>query len=150
MIHFFRRAKSDSATCFNALRMSIGYRLLCVSPDTSVIIVGCRRIREWSSSPCEEDDLNGAQQDQEVEEKREILDVVEVILQFLERVVYRGAIAILDLSPAREAGLHGQPLHVVRDLFLKRVDEFRSLGARADEAHVPDQDIEELRELVEP
>src|SRR5216684_429901 len=134
MIHFFRRTKSDIATCLNAVRMSIGYRLLELSPGSRCL-----------STTGEEDDLNRVQQDEEIQEKGKVLDVVEIVLQLLERVVDRSAIAILDLGPAGDSWLHGEALHVVRDLLLKLMDELRPLGARPDEAHVPDQDVEELR-----
>jgi hypothetical protein len=40
-------------------------------------------MRVSSSTPSEKDNLNRIQQNQEVEEEREVLDVVEVILQLL-------------------------------------------------------------------
>src|SRR2546430_8939728 len=104
----------------------------------------------WSSASSEEDDLYRVEQDQKVEEQRQILDVVEVVLQFFERIFDRSAVTVFDLGPAGDAGLHGQPFHVVRNLFLEGMDEFRTLGAGSDEAHVAQQDVEELRQLVEP
>src|SRR5713226_8496526 len=138
MIHFFRRTKSDSATCFNALRMSIGYRLLGLSPGS-----------RYLSTTGEENDLDRVEQDQEIEEERKVLDVVQVVLQLLERVVDRSAVAVLDLGPAGDSRLHREPLHVVRDLSLEFVDELRPLGSWPDEAHVAEQHVEELGELVE-
>src|SRR5215470_18385976 len=137
-IHFFRRTNSDRATCLSVLTMSIGYRLLRRCPDPRV-----------SSTPGEQHDLHGVEQDQEVEEQREVLDVVEVVLQLLERIFDRGAVAILDLRPAGESRLHGQPLHVIRDFLLQALHELRSLRSRSDEAHVTDENVDQLRELVE-
>src|SRR6266849_525374 len=138
MTHFFRRAKSDSATCFSAVKMSIGYRLLGLSPGT-----------RYLSTTREENYLDRVQQNQEIEEERKVLDVVQIVLQLLERVVDRGAVTVLDLGPAGDSRLHREPLHVVRDLPLEFVDELRPLGTRPDEAHVAEQHIEELGELVE-
>src|SRR5262249_18152212 len=137
-IHFFRRTSSDRATCLRVLTMSIGYRLLRRCPDPRV-----------SSTPGEQHDLHGVEQDQEVEEQREILDVVEVVLQLLERIFDRGAVAIPDLRPAGEPRLHGQPLHVVRDFPLQALHELRSFRPGPDEAHVTEQYIDQLGELVE-
>src|SRR5262249_23154158 len=137
-IHFFRRTNSDRATCLRVLTMSIGYRLLR----------GCSDPR-WSSTPGEQHHLHGVEQDQEVEEQREILDVVEVVLQLLQRVFDRGAVAIPDLRPAGEPRFYGQPLHVVRDFLLQALHELRSFRPGPDEAHVTEQHIDQLRGLVE-
>src|SRR5262249_34693271 len=55
-----------------------------------------------------------------------------------------------DLRPARDAGLHAMTDAVVRDLLQQTVDEHRPFRARADEAHIAFQHIEELRDLVDP
>src|SRR5215468_1563919 len=137
-IHFFRRTNSDRATCLRVLTMSIGYRLLR----------GCSDPR-WSSTPGEQHHLHGVEQDQEVEEQREILDVVEVVLQLLQRVFDRGTVAIPNLRHAREPRFHRQPLHVVRDFLLQALHELRSLRSQSDEAHVTEENVDQLRELVE-
>src|SRR5215475_3960763 len=137
-IHFFRRTSSDRATCLRVMTMSIGYRLLRRCPDP-----------RWSSTSGEQHDLHGVEQDQEVEEQRKILDVIEVVLQLLQRIFDRGAVAIPDLRPAGESRLHGQPLHVVRDFLLKALHELRPLRSRSDEAHVTEENVDQLRKLVE-
>src|SRR5215510_14227536 len=137
-IHFFRRTSSDRATCLRVLTMSIGYRLLRRCPDP-----------RWSSTSGEQHDLHGVEQDQEVEEQRKILDVVEVVLQLLQRIFNRGAVAIPDLRPAGEPRFHGQPFHVIRDFLLEALHELRSFRPRPDEAHVTEQHIDQLRELVQ-
>src|SRR5882672_4203691 len=140
MIHFFRLAKSESATCRTMVKMS----------TASFSYVGIRNEPdECSAAPSEQHDLNGVEQDQEVEEERKVLDVVEIVLQLLERVVDGGAVVILVLGPAGDAELHGEPLHVEENLLLEILDELRTLGARSDEAHVAHQHIEELGQLVE-
>src|SRR5258705_12295982 len=98
----------------------------------------------------EENHLYGIEDDEEIEEQREILDVVEVILQLLECALDRRSVLVLYLGPAGDARLDGESFHVVRNLLLQRDHELRPLGARSDEAHVTHQHVEELRQLVQP
>src|SRR3990167_2513556 len=136
--HRFRRAMTERATCLRTVKMSM-----------------------WSCSPChawvgqprlapsrEENDLDRVQQDQEIQEEGEVLDVVEIVLELLEGILQRGPVAVAHLRPAGDPRLHGEAFQVERDLLLELVDEFGPLGARADEAHVPDQHVEEMRQLV--
>ena len=55
----------------------------------------------------------------------------------------------VDLGPAGDAGLDPVSHHVVRDLVLELVDESRALGSRADERHLSQEDVPELRKLVD-
>ena len=53
------------------------------------------------------------------------------------------------LCPAGHARAHFVAKHVVRKLVAELLHELRALGTRADDAHVADQHIEQLRQLVE-
>src|SRR5690606_8727133 len=90
------------------------------------------------------------QQDHEVEHQAVVLDVEQVELQLFPGVVDRGAVGIAQLGPAGQSRLHRVAHVVVADLAVELVDELRPLRARADEAHVTGQHVEQLRQLVQP
>src|SRR4030095_6990398 len=77
-------------------------------------------------------DLRSLEQDPHIYQKTAILDVVEIVLQFLERVLVRGSVAIAELRPSGDAGLHGVALTVIGDLLTQLRYERRPLGTRAD------------------
>src|SRR5262245_54784828 len=52
---------------------------------------------------------HGLEQNDDVEEQRMVLDVVEVVLQLLYRVVERGAVVVADLRPPGHPGLDAVP-----------------------------------------
>src|SRR4051812_27225516 len=79
---------------------------------------------------------HGLEQDDDVEEQRVILDVVEVVLQLLDRVVDRRAVVIAHLRPSGDTGLHAVPHRVIGNLAGELVYEVRALGAWPDKAHV--------------
>src|SRR6185436_8450506 len=81
-------------------------------------------------------DLRSLEQDHQIEQKTAILDVVEIVLQFLERVFVGGPVAVAELRPSGDAGLHRVTLAVVWDFLTQLCHESRSLGTRTDEAHV--------------
>src|SRR5512141_1083978 len=95
------------------------------------------------------DHADRLEEDDDVEEQRVVLDVVKIVLQFLNGVVERRTVVIADLRPPGHAGLDAVPYGVIRYLARELVDEVGALGPRPDEAHVADQDVDELRELVD-
>src|SRR6202795_2728215 len=89
----------------------------------------------------------GHPQDLDVERKRPVLDVVEVVLDaFGEAGVAAPAV---DLGPARDSRAHAVAQHVLGELVLELAHELRQLRARADERHLSPEDIDELGQLVE-
>src|SRR5438477_902023 len=89
----------------------------------------------------------GQDQDLDVQEQRPVLDVVQVVLDpLLDR---RVAAPAVHLGPPRDPALHAMAEHVLGDALLELLHERRPLRARADQAHVPEHDVDELRELVE-
>src|SRR5262249_22586455 len=85
--------------------------------------------------------------DLEVEAQRPVLDVVEVVLDAaIERRVPAESV---DLRPAGHAGLHVMTQHVARDLRAELIDVLRTFGPWADETHVADEHVPQLRQLVE-
>ena len=74
-----------------------------------------------------------------------VLDVEQVVLELLQRVLDRVAVGVVDLRPAGQARLHDVALVVVGDLARELFDEHRPLGARPDQRHRPAEHVEELR-----
>src|SRR5882672_12622824 len=73
-----------------------------------------------SSSPSdEENDLNRLEQDEQVKKEGKVLDVVKIVLELLVRFLDGGRVLMADLSPAGDAGLHGQAAGVKRDSLSK-------------------------------
>ena len=98
----------------------------------------------------EEHGLDRREDDEQVERDRQVLDVEEVVLQLLHRVFDARAVGVAHLRPSGQAGPDDVALAVERNLLGQLLDELRPLGPRADEAHVADQHVPQLRQLVEP
>src|SRR5882672_9765408 len=96
-----------------------------------------------------QDDLRGLEKDDEVQEQRVILDVVKIELELLHGVVDRRSVGVADLGPTRYARFHRVPARVEGDLPAELAHERGALGARADEAHIAAQYIDELGQLID-
>src|SRR4030095_10507826 len=66
------------------------------------------------------------------------------------RILLGRPVRITQLRPARDARLDRVTLAVVRDALVQLGHEFGPLRTRADEAHLPAQHVEDLRQLVDP
>src|SRR3569832_1648406 len=95
-------------------------------------------------------DADRLEDDQQVEERRVVLGIIEVVFELLARIVDRGAIGVVDLRPAGDARLHHMALGIVIELLLQILDELRAFGARADEAHLALEHAPALRQFVDP
>ena len=99
-------------------------------------------------------DLSGEkrqQDDSHVEEKRPVIDVVQIVLHttlhFLERI---GVAAIaVDLSPAGNAGLDVMATKKRRNQLCKHLVLRGRVWTRPDERHAAGQDIDQLRKLID-
>src|SRR3989442_2949482 len=107
------------------------------------------RVAISAGPAAQDDDLEGVEDDGEVQEEGHVLHVVEVELQLPLAVLDRGAVAELDLGPAGDAGPHRVTLVVVRDHLAQLLDEVRALRARSHEAHLALEDVDDLGQLVE-
>src|SRR6202034_115301 len=87
-------------------------------------------------APPQQHDLDRLEHDQDVQTNGSVLQVKQVVLQFLARIVQRVAVLILHLCPARNAWPHHVAHSVVRNLPAEPLDKFRSLRARSNEMHV--------------
>ena len=79
-------------------------------------------------------------------EHAHIVDIEQVELQLL---IGLGIIFAIDLGIACEACLHLQAQLEVRELLIIFLGNFGPLGARANNRHVPHEDIPELGQLVQ-
>src|SRR5205814_2517442 len=78
-----------------------------------------------------------------------VAEVEELVLQLLEGIRLVGAVVVLDLRPAGEAGAHEVAQPVEGDLGRELRDEMRLLRARPHEREVAAEDVPQLRYLVE-
>ena len=79
-----------------------------------------------------------------VQPERPVVEIPEVKLEALWP---RDRIAPVYLRPACDPGKDGEPPALARLVGGGLLDE---IGARADQAHLPRDDVDELRQLVEP
>src|SRR5262245_48569886 len=87
------------------------------------------------------------QNDPQIEPRRPVRDVVEVILNALPQ---RGVAApAVDLRPAGDPRLDPMPGHVAGDAVRELLDEHRTFRARSYQAHVAEQNVDELRQFIE-
>src|SRR5688572_31625465 len=94
-----------------------------------------------------EHSLQRLEEDQHVEPGREILDVVEVVLELEGDLIDPAHITLVDLRPAGDAGLHDIAVAVERDACHEERRKALRLWTRTDPAHLTAQDIEDLGKL---
>src|SRR4051812_27618899 len=94
-----------------------------------------------------EDEDDGFGDDLQVEEEGPVLDVVEVVAGAL--LDARVAAEAVHLRPAGESRLLAVAAGVARDGLRELIDEVGPLRARADDANLAQEDVDELRELVQ-
>src|SRR6266581_3262098 len=93
--------------------------------------------------------LHGAENDEQIQRKGQILDVEEVVLQFLQCVFDACAVRVAHLCPSGQTRPHNTPLSIERNLASQLRDELRSFGARSHETHVALQHVPELWQFIE-
>src|SRR5205809_7027832 len=77
-------------------------------------------------------------------------DVVEIILELLDRVFIALPIRIIHLRPAGDPRFHQVPKMIKRNGLLIASGALGTFRAWADQAHVTLEDIPKLRQLIEP
>src|SRR5262245_17951703 len=97
----------------------------------------------------EQHDARRFKQNDRVEERRLVFDVIKIVLKFLPRVFERRAIWVTDLLPTGQPRLHQMALGVIRDELFEPLHELWALRARTDQTHLAAQDVEKLRGLVD-
>src|ERR1700693_3203549 len=85
------------------------------------------------------------EQNLDIQKKRMVLDVVDVVLQLLHRLFHASAVRVTHLSPASDARFRAVANRIVGYLLGQHLDELRPFGPRTDEAHLAFQHIDQLR-----
>ncbi|MNH09143.1 hypothetical protein D3C79_685870 [compost metagenome] len=78
-----------------------------------------------------------------------MLDVVKIMLNLDARIIGIGSITVHHLRPATDPRTHYMAIHIKGDLPLELVDKGTLFRPRPNQAHVPLEDIEELRQLID-
>src|SRR5437870_6848805 len=94
--------------------------------------------------------LNRLEKNRGIECQILVLDVIEIVLQFLPGIVDRCAVRILNLRPTSQPRRDQLPLFVVGELLRQLLNKVRTLRARTDKVHVTAQDVPELWDLIDP
>src|SRR5262245_350744 len=102
-----------------------------------------------SRSLLQQHGLDGVEDDEHVERERQVLDVEQVVLKFLQRVFDAGAVGVAHLCPTGESRPNDVPLTIERDLARQLRDKLRPLRAWPDQTHVPLEHVPELWQFVE-
>ncbi len=79
-----------------------------------------------------------------------MLDVEKIVLQLFHNIPDGIAVFIIDLSPSRDAGLDRVPEVIKRNHGRELFDKMRPLRPGPYQAHISQQDIDELRQLIQP
>lgn len=77
-----------------------------------------------------------------------MFDVIHIVLVFPQAIFDGGAVGVLDLRPAGDAGLDDVPKFVVRNGRFEHFDENGPLGTGTDERHFAPQHVEQLGNFV--
>src|SRR5271169_407679 len=91
------------------------------------------------------------QDDLHVQPQRPVVDIIEIVLEPLVHVVIVGDFAAMtpDLRPARDARLDVVPAGITREPFDIALVVRERVRARTDDRHFADEDIDQLRQLVD-
>src|SRR5215471_17798885 len=103
-----------------------------------------------TSSLAHEDNPNRSQDDGAIERHRHFLKVEQIVFHFVPGILYRGAVVVLDLGPAGQSGAHTVTFVIVGDVFAKLLDEHRPLRTRSDKTHLAADNVDELRQFIQP
>ena len=108
----------------------------------------CRHLSSLNSLGAfgHEQNSEGGEDDFQVFDDAGVGDVHQIHLQL---VVGAGVVFAVDLGVAGEAGLGLEAQAEFRNLALVLARDFRTLGARADDAHAALQNVEQLGHLVQ-
>src|SRR6266478_5317774 len=111
-----------------------------------LLVVKLGRLRASS----EHHGLHRVENDAQIEERRHAFDVEEVEPHLLDLFVQAVGVAIADLGPAGGARTDRAADRVVRDVLAEQGEIADRMRPRHDQVHVAAQDVDELRQLVEP
>src|SRR6266487_7015513 len=76
-------------------------------------------------------------------------DIIEIVFEFLDRILIAFSVRIIHLRPAGDARLHQVPKMIERNCFLVALSASDPFRTRTDQAHFATKYVEELRQLIE-
>src|SRR5665647_2173701 len=118
-----------------------------LTPRGPLVLIGLGQpLAPLPGSAPSENHAQGLGHDLSVHGQGLMIHVDEVVL---ELALGRGRVAAADLRQAGHSRLHVEALAVPRRLGDVPLDEVEAFGARADEAHLTIDDVDELRDLVD-
>src|SRR5580765_2544314 len=79
-----------------------------------------------------------------------MLDVVQIVLQLLDRILFAVAVTVTDLRPPRDPWFDGVTQIVIRNILFQSFDEKRPLRPWPYKAHFTLEDVDHLRDLIDP
>src|SRR4051812_17706750 len=86
-----------------------------------------------------DDRPEGSGDNQQIHPEREILDVVEVVMELPQHVVDGGDVPLADLGPPSDAGPHDMAIAIERQFRFVPARQRYRLRPRTDPAHLPRQ-----------
>jgi hypothetical protein len=104
------------------------------------------RVNDRSAS----DRLKSLEEDHQIQQDRSVLDVVQVKLKLFDLTFQGVAVAAIDLGPAGQARLDGKAEGIKWHSFFDFFGEVAADGPRTDEAHVAPEDVDQLRQFIQP
>src|SRR3990170_1243173 len=109
-----------------------------------------KNIKELPGPSTQDDDLDGLEQDQQVELDRHVLDVEEIVLELFPCFFKGPAVHELDLRPSGQSGLQRVSERVKRDHPLQLLHELRPFRPGSDEIQVAPDHVEQFGQFVDP
>src|SRR5262245_28857936 len=91
-----------------------------------------------------DDHFDRLDDDGQIEQRTMVLHIEQIVLQFLDRIVFRRSIRIAQLRPAGETRLDAVTFTIVGNSFIQSRYELRPFRPRPDETHLAAQHIENL------
>src|SRR5271169_2919225 len=111
-------------------------------------LVRCKK--EKSQALAAEHRHDRLEKDRDVQQDGHVLHVVQVVLQLLVRVLYRGGMVLArHLVPPGDTWLDEQALAIIGNRLFQPGGQPGTLGTRPDEAHLTDENVDCLRDLVQ-
>src|SRR5437588_8918075 len=77
-------------------------------------------------------------------------NVIKVVLQLLDRVLFTFAIRIIYLCPSRDPRVDQMPEMIKRNFLLIALDDLIPLRARPDQTHIAPEHIPKLWQFIQP
>jgi hypothetical protein len=75
--------------------------------------------------------------------------VVDIVIDLHLGIILGFVVFMFNLSQSGQAGSDQKAAVVIIDIFAQFADKKSSFGTRSDQAHIPSQDIEQLRDFID-